>query len=249
MILNGKNAIVTGSSRGIGLAISELLSEQGANLVANSRDIDQLESNTSHLPRCLRIPGDVTDQIQAQGLIAETIKHRGQIDILVCNVGSGASVPPGSETVNEWHRMFALNFFSAVNVIEAAKPFLKRGASIVCISSICGNETIPGAPVTYSTAKSALNSYINSISRYFGKIGIRINGVAPGNVLFPGSVWDLKLRSNPQVTTKTIEMEVPMSDFASAEDIAEIVLWLVSDKSKFVNGSIYTVDGGQTRSI
>ena len=67
--------------------------------------------------------------------------------------------------------------------------------------------------------------------------------------MFPGSVWDLKMRSNPQVTTKIIETEVPMSDFATAEDIAEIVLWLVSDKSKFVNGSIYTVDGGQTRSL
>lgn len=248
MILNGKNAIVTGSSRGIGLAISELLSEQGANLVANSRDIDQLESNTSHLPCCLRIAADVTDPGQAQSLISETIKHLDEIDILVCNVGSGASVAPGSETVHEWHRMFALNFFSAVNVIEAAKPFLKRGASIVCISSICGNETIPGAPVTYSTAKSALNSYINSISRYFGKLGVRINGVAPGNVLFPGSVWDLKMRSSPQMTTKIIETEVPMSNFAAAEDIAEIVLWLASDKAKFVNGSIYTVDGGQTRS-
>ena len=249
MILNGKNAIVTGSSRGIGLSIAELLSKQGAHLVANSRDFDQLALNTSHLPRCLRIPADVTDPGQAQSLIAETIKHLDEIDILVCNVGSGASVTPGSETVNEWHRMFALNFFSAVNVIEAAKPFLKRGASIVCISSICGNEAIPGAPVTYSTAKSALNSYINSISRYFGKLGIRINGVAPGNVLFPGSVWDLKMRSSPQVTIETIATEVPMSDFATAEDIAEIVLWLASDKSKFVTGSIYTVDGGQTRSI
>lgn len=248
MILNGKNAIVTGCSRGIGFSIAELLSKQGAHLVANSRDLNQLNASTSQLPRCLRIPADVTDPVQAQGLIAETIKHLGQIDILVCNVGSGASVPPGSETVDEWHRMFALNFFSTVNVIEAAKPFLKRGSSIVCISSICGNETIPGAPVTYSTAKSALNSYINSISRYFGKLGIRINGVAPGNVLFPGSVWDLKMRSSPQMTTKIIETEVPMSNFAAAEDIAEIVLWLASDKAKFVNGSIYTVDGGQTRS-
>lgn len=249
MILNGKNAIVTGCSRGIGLSIAELLSEQGANIIAAARDLDKLELSTANLPSCLRVQADVTDPVQAHNLILKAVNNQKVIDIIVCNVGSGASVAPGSETIEEWHRMFALNFYSAVNVIEAAKPFLQRGASIVCISSICGNETIPGAPVAYSTAKSALNSYVNSISRYFGKHGIRINGVAPGNVLFPGSVWDLKMRSNPRATSDIIKTEVPMSDFATTKDIAEAVLWLVSEKSKFVNGSIYTVDGGQTRSL
>lgn len=249
MQLDDKTAIVTGCSRGIGLAVANLLAENGAFIVANGRKLGELEAATAHLPSCLSITADVTDPRQAGNLISRTLEFRKNIDILVCNVGSGASAPPGNETVEEWHKMFAINFYSAVNVIESAKPFLKNGANIVCISSICGNEAIPNAPITYSTAKSALNNYVNLASRYFGKLGIRINAVAPGNVIFEGSVWDEKMRKCPEKVKKIIETEVPLSKFAQPSDVAETVLWLVTEKSKFVNGSIFTVDGGQTRSI
>ncbi len=247
MSLADKTAVVTGCSRGIGLSIADLLAQHGARIVANSRKHTELEAATSQIVDCLCVPGDVTNPKQAENLINKAIEYHGSVDLLICNVGSGASVPPGKENLEEWYKMFALNFYSAVNVIEAAKPFLKAGASIVCISSICGSESIPGAPITYSTAKAALNSYVKSISRYFGKLGIRINAVAPGNVLFEGSVWESKLKLNPVITQKLIESEVPLGDFATPEDIAEAVLWLSSEKSKFVNGALFTIDGGQTR--
>ena len=247
--LKGRRVVITGSSRGIGLSICKLFSQNGAKIVANARNKNKLQEVTSKVSNCHTIAGDVTSYEFANKLILKAFKHMGGIDILVCNVGSGTSVPPGQENIDEWHKMFATNFFSALNVIEAAKPILESGSSIICISSICGNETIPGAPICYSTAKSALNSYVNSISRYFGKNGIRINAISPGNVLFPGSVWDSKMKANSEQTKKLIDSEVPLADFARTQDIAEAALWLATEKSKFVTGSLLTVDGGQTRSI
>ena len=247
--LNGKRAMITGASRGIGHAIAELFAQNGAQVIANARREDQLQVAIQKIPNCQFIAGDVTKFEQAVDLVEQAYKNLGGLDVIVCNVGSGSSVPPGEENIEEWHKMFSKNFFSAVNVIEAAKPILKRGNSIICISSICGNEVIPGAPICYSTAKSALNSYVNAVSRYFGKKGIRINALAPGNVLFEGSVWDLKLKTDPINTNRNVKTEVPLSSFASTEDIANAAMWLASENSKFVNGSLLTVDGGQTRSI
>ena len=98
------------------------------------------------------------------------------IDILICNVGSGNSAKPGEEEIRDWEEMFSVNFYSAVNVIEAARECLiKSKGVIIYISSICGSNYIKGAPITYSTSKAALNSYIKLSSKPFGKFGVRIN--------------------------------------------------------------------------
>ena len=172
----------------------------------------------------------------------------GRLDILVCNVGSGGSVPPGHETAAEWHRVFGLNLWSATNAIEAAKDALcgSRGA-IVCISSICGVEVVPGAPVTYSAAKAALNAYVRGIARPFGKDQVRINAIAPGNILFDGSVWDRKARENPMAMAQMLERDVALARLGDLQSIADWAAWLASPRCNFVTGQIYVVDGGQVR--
>lgn len=248
-MLTGKNVVVTGCSRGIGLSILEQFADNGASVIANSRSLSELKAATSHLKNCICISGDVTVPAEANNLIIEATKYNKSIDVLVCNVGSGASVPPGEETLDDWHSMFSKNFYSCINVIQAAKPFLSAGSSIVCVSSICGKEVIPSAPIAYSCAKAALNFYVKAASHHLGQIGIRINAVVPGNVLFDGSVWDKKLKSNYIEVKKNIESEVPLSTFASPLDIAETVMWLSGNNAKFITGSLLTVDGGQTRSL
>ena len=247
--LKGKNALITGSSRGIGYAIATLLHKEGCNVTINGRNDETLKKTiTSFNERIHGCTADVTSVDDCNTLIKETINKWGSIDILVCNVGSGTSVKPGDENFEEWQRVFLNNFYSAVNVIEAAKNELsKSGGSIVCISSIAGMEST-GAPVTYSVAKSALNAYVKNISKPLAKLGIRINAVVPGNIIFEGSVWTKKLSENPQDVEKMLKNEVAMQRFGKPQEIANFVVFLCSEKSSFATGSLFVVDGGQTRS-
>ena len=246
--LKGKNALITGSSRGIGYAIATLLHKEGCNVTINGRNNETLKKTiTSFNERIHSCAADVTSVDDCNTLIKETINKWGSIDILVCNVGSGTSVKPGDENFEEWQKVFLNNFYSAVNVIEAAKNELsKSGGSIVCISSIAGMEST-GAPVTYSVAKSALNAYVKNISKPLAKLGIRINAVVPGNIIFEGSVWTKKLSENPQDVEKMLKNEVAMQRFGKPQEIANFVAFLCSEKSSFATGSLFVVDGGQSR--
>ena len=156
--LTGKRVLVTGSSRGIGLSIARAMILEGCLVVLNGRSEKELKSTAESLQASGYVIGDVSSPADAASLVKKTIDILGGLDILVCNVGDGRSVPPGEETHEEFMRVFGVNFFGTTNVIEAAKEklALNRG-SIVCISSICGVETIPGAPLAYSSAKAALN--------------------------------------------------------------------------------------------
>ena len=246
--LKGKRVLVTGSSRGIGLSIAKAFYEKGCIVVSNARNEDSLTESLVGLENCFGVIGDVTDPSQARELVKETVKLVGGIDILVCNVGNGTSVAPGNENYEEWQKILGINFFSTTNIIEAAREELKISmGAVVCISSICGCEVIPGAPVTYSVAKAALNAYIRGISRPFAEEGVRINGIAPGNILFTGSVWDRKIKDDTSTVDKMLEENVPLKRFGTTEDVANLALWLSSHLSNFVTGAVYTTDGGQTR--
>lgn len=248
--LHNKIALVTGSSDGIGFAIAQALQEEGCQLVLNGRDAGHLETAVTKLgKKPAAFVGDVSKPAEALALVQSVLERFGRLDILVCNVGSGKSVSAGEESYEEWQRVFGINFFSATNMVEASlKPLAVSKGSIVCVSSICGHETVPGAPVTYSVAKAALNAYVKSMSRSLGAKGIRMNAVVPGNVLFEGSTWDLKLRENPQGVRTMLAENVPLNAFGAPEDVAAGVCFLASAKASFVTGSLFVADGGQTRS-
>lgn len=244
--LTGKTAFVTGSSRGIGRAIAEVLHAEGCRLAVNGRDADGLAAMISQLPGSIGVAGDVSKPQEAQRLVSEVVGVFGSLDILVCNVGSGRSVPPGNETPEEWQRVFAQNLWSATNAIEAAREVLaaSRGA-IVCISSICGLQVIPGAPVTYSVAKAALHAYVRGIARPLGAQGVRINAVAPGNILFDGSVWSRRLAEDSQAVDAMLQRDVPLARLGLPSDVAHLVAYLVSSRAGFATGHVWTLDGGQ----
>ena len=247
--LSGKKVFVSGSSRGIGLGIAKKFIEEGADVVINSRDAMELGVVASSLGNCKSVVGDVSKPEDALNTITRAAEILGGIDIVVCNVGSGSSVPPGEETFHEWQRVFAINFFSTTNLIEASREFLEKSrGSIVCITSICGSETIPGAPATYSAAKAALNSYVKSVSVPLALKGIRINSIAPGNITFKGSVWSKKTAQNPESVEAMLANTVPLRKLGSPDDVANLAVWLASDVANFVTGTIVTTDGGQTRS-
>lgn len=246
--LAGKTALITGSSRGIGLAIATTLQAEGCRVVLNARNEADLTVAGVSLPGSVAVAGDMTDPITAQNVVNHAVAQLGRLDIVVCNVGGGRSVPPGQESAAEWQRVFALNLWSATNTIEAACGALaaSRG-SVVCISSICGLEVVPGAPVTYSAAKAALHAYVRGIARPLGQEGIRINAVAPGNILFEGSVWSRKLAEDAQAVQDILLGSVALSKLGTPQDVAQLVAYLASPVSGFVTGSVWTLDGGQVR--
>jgi 3-oxoacyl-[acyl-carrier protein] reductase len=247
--LAGKSALVTGSSKGIGRAIAAALHGEGCRVAMNGRNASDLALATSHLQGAIGIVGDVTQPQEASKVVTEAVASFGGVDILVCNVGSGRSVPPGSETPEEWQRVFALNLWSATNTIEAAKEALAESKGvIVCISSICGLEVIPGAPITYSAAKAALHAYVRGIARPLGKRGVRINAVAPGNILHDGSVWSRKLSEDKQAIETILQRDVSLGSLGLPEDVANLVTYLASRRSAFATAQVWTLDGGQTHS-
>ena len=155
-----KKILVTGSSRGIGFAIAESLLNDGHNVVFSGRRKKVFEDLKKKNKIINYVIGDFSKQNDSKKIIKNTIKILKGLDVLICNVGESKSCIPNQEHLNEWIKMFNQNFFSATNAIENCKKnLIKSRGSIICISSICGNELIKGAPITYSTAKAALNFY------------------------------------------------------------------------------------------
>ncbi len=247
--LAGKTALVTGSSRGIGRAIAGVLHDEGCRVAINGRTVDDLKIAAAELPGAVAVSGDVTSPDEARHVLEKTLEALGRLDILVCNVGSGRSVAPGDETYDEWQRVFALNLWSVTNTIEAARSALAASNGvIVCISSICGIEVVAGAPVAYSAAKAALHAYVRGIARPLGQQGVRINAVAPGNILFEGSVWSRKLSEDSVSVQAMLERDVVLGRLGSPNDVAELVAFLASSRAGFATGSVWTLDGGQVHS-
>jgi 3-oxoacyl-[acyl-carrier protein] reductase len=248
--LEGRVALLAGASRGIGLAIAHALAAEGAKLALVARGRDSLEQACADVGgHASSHPADVADPNAALALAGDVEMRHGRIDILICNVGSGTSVPPGQETSAEWRRVLDLNLFAATNMIEAVRPIMQRGTgdrAIVCISSICGLAAL-GAPVTYSAAKAALNATVRGLARPLAADGIRINAVAPGNILFEGGTWSRKLAENKAGVEDMLAREVPLRRFGTPAEIADVVSFLASPRAAFITGTVVVADGGQLR--
>ena len=244
MLKNKKNIFISGSSSGIGYHIASAYKSIGYNVIINGKNIYRLKKASLSLGKCDYFLGNLTDKKKIKTLIRKIKKKYEYIDILVCNLGDGSF----KKNNKDFEYAFKYNFYSATNLIDCSVKILKKNVSkIICISSICGLEHIEGAPIGYSVAKSALNFYIKLISKELANKKITINGIIPGNIIFKGSTWDSKIKKNPKKFKKYIKKNFPMNSFGSPNDIFQVCKMISENDSKFITGSLFKLDGGQTK--
>lgn len=252
--LTGKVAVVTGASRGIGRAIALGLAAEGCKVALAARGEEALNAVAEEVRtaggEALAAPGDLTLPGSAERLIARAAETFGGLDILVNNLGGSA---PANKSFmdtepKDWRGVVALNLYPAVECSRLAVPrFRERGGgAIVIISSIYGREA--GGYTGYNAVKSALNSLSKSLSRELAAENVRVNAVAPGSILFPGGGWDRRLQTDPEGMTDFLKREFPFGRFGTPEEVANVVVFLCSQRASWVSGASVPVDGSQGRS-
>ena len=246
--MNKKVALVTGSSKGIGKSIAKILVENNYIVYINGRDSKDLENTAKELGNKVKIiNADLSDDINIQVAIQDIVQNEKRLDLVVSNIGSGKSIIGWDVSVEEHKRVFDINFFSAVSLANhSIKVMENSGGHIIFIASIAGCESI-GAPIAYSSAKTALCSFAKALSNDIAKLNIRVNTISPGNVLFEGSTWDDKIKNDKASVETYIQKNVPLNMFATPEDISKTVVFL--EESNFITGSNIVVDGGQLKKI
>lgn len=251
--LNGKVALVTGSSRGIGRAIALGLAEEGCSVSICARGAEKLHRTEAevraHGVQTVATTVDMMQADAAQQVVQNTLDALGPIDILINNVGGSQWTPFGDVADEEWNEIFDMNLWAAVRSTRAALPSMQENGSgvIITISSIFGRES--GGPVTYNAAKAAEISMAKTLAKELAPSGIRVNTIAPGSIIFPGGNWQKRLDADPEGIGNFVNQEIPWGRFGKPEEVANVVVFVASPRASWVTGACINVDGCQSRSL
>ncbi len=253
--LNDKIALVTGSSRGLGLASAHALLEEGCRVAICARGRERLEDTAESLrresavDRVLAVQADLSSAEGVAAVVDRTVEAFGGLDILVNNVGragGGGIVETGDA---EWEAALDETLFPAIRASRLAVPHMRGrgGGVIIMIASIWGRES--GGRMTYNAVKAAEISLAKSMARELAPHDIRVNSVAPGSISFPGGSWYRRQQEDPEGMAAFVREQLPFGRFGRAEEVGAVVAFLASPRASWVSGACVTVDGCQSRSL
>jgi NAD(P)-dependent dehydrogenase (short-subunit alcohol dehydrogenase family) len=240
--LDGKVAVVTGGSTGIGKAAAKRLVDEGAFVFITGRRKSELDAAVAEIGRnVVAIPSDVAKLEDLDRLFARVKEKRGRIDVLFANAGVAEGGALGSITEDQFDRMFDVNVKGTLFTVQKALPLLSDGASVILNASIVASKGFPGRSV-YSATKAALRSFARTWTSDLRSQRIRVNVVSPGPIDTPG-LQGLNATDSKGLS-ETFRDRVPLGRVGQPEDIASAVAFLASDDASFVTGSELFVDGG-----
>jgi 3-oxoacyl-[acyl-carrier protein] reductase len=242
--LNGRTAIVTGASRGIGRGISKVFSQAGANLVLMARGQDGLDAVAGEIDpaRTVAVAGDVTDAGDLRRVVDSARERFGGVDVLCHNAGIYPETPLEEITLEEWHMVLDTNLTSTLLAVQACTPAMRERqyGRIVLVSSITGVRVgYPGLS-HYSASKAGMLGFMRTAALELAPFGITINGVEPGSIRTEG------LAGLGEDAIASMIKHIPIGSLGEPEDIAHTALFLAGDGARFITGQTVVVDGGQT---
>jgi 3-oxoacyl-[acyl-carrier protein] reductase len=253
--LAGKVAIVTGGSRGLGLASARALAAEGAHVVicgrtpstldAAARELASVSGNAS---RVLAVQADVSSEADLLRLVDATVAQFGGVDVLVNNVGLGKGGGLLDTPDDVWQQAFDQTLFPAIRASRLVVPHMQQrgGGVILLIASIWGRES--GGRMTYNAVKAAEISLGKALAQQLAPSNIRVNSVAPGSILFEGGSWHQRQQADPEGIAEFVARELPFGRFGRAEEVGDVVAFLASARATWISGACVTVDGCQSRS-
>jgi NAD(P)-dependent dehydrogenase (short-subunit alcohol dehydrogenase family) len=241
--LDGKVAIVTGASSGLGVAFAEGLAEAGATVVICARRIDRLTETKERIDArggdCLAISADVTDPEDCERVVKGALDAFGKVDVLVNNAGVGTAVPATRETPEEFRRVIDVNLLASYWMAQACGRVMEPGSSIINIGSVLGS-TSGGLPqAAYSSSKAAIIGLTRDLAQQWtGRRGIRVNALAPG--FFPSEMT----AEYSEGYLDSVRGRVPAGRIGDPDEVALAAIFLASDAASYVSGVLLPVDGG-----
>lgn len=245
--IEGKVALVTGATRGIGLGIAHALAREGARVSVVART----ESDVRRVAGSLAGVGVAADVLTEEGCkraVAETEAALGPIDILVNNFGARAGTSWKDTGPKELEAAFEGNVVVSARMTQLVLPgMIERGwGRVVIITSVFGREA-GGAPA-YNAAKAAEISLVKSLAREVAAAGVTVNGVAPGSILWEGGGWHRRQQADPEGIAEFVRHEMTLGRFGTVDEVAAVVAFVCSKQASLLNGASIAVDGAQGRS-
>jgi 3-oxoacyl-[acyl-carrier protein] reductase len=254
--LTNKVAIVTGSSRGLGLASARSLAAEGCRVCICARGEHRLREAAAEVSaiagdaaRVLPVVADVSRADGVQMVIDRTVDTFGGLDILVNNVGLAGGGTLLETSDDQWREAIDQTLFPTLRASKHAVPHMQRrgGGAIVIIASIFGREA--GGRMAYNAVKAAEISLAKSLAQQLASSGIRVNSVSPGSILFEGGSWWRRQQSDPAAIAEFVERELPFGRFGRPDEVGDVVAFLCSDRASWISGTSIVVDGCQSRAF